>query len=148
MKVFKWVALFLGIVTLIVIFTESMKFMSNKKHLNGIELVGRIVSSENFGESRRVSELRIIESSTSIFLPDDRRFAIEICDSTARIIYSPGDMVFGEFYENKDFFLVGSIIKFNIEGDGWIREFRNGIEVNKVKALKYTRPYNLKPFCD
>lgn len=117
-----------------------------QEYLNGITLKGTVVSKRNFDNYITVCVIQVEHSSKTCYLGEDDRMIIEICDTTARIIYRNAVKIGRKFFE-ENYFPLGSKIEFNVDNDGWIRELDNGKQVNRIRAFWYKRPIGLDELC-
>lgn len=117
----------------------------NRKYYDGIELIGTITKNQDYGPFT-ICYLDVNYTNNKYYQVDEDLFVIEICDSIARIIYKRSKVVFKKTYQ-KQIFLENSTLHFNINNDGWIREFRNDTEVYKRKCWPIKRPQDLDDFC-
>lgn len=147
MKSKKWFILAVILFFVIVVIRIEWRFNKTRMALNGIEFTGDIIDKEDYGDNTTIIYLKLTNSSVSEFFTEGDYFVTEICDTVARIIFTPGTRVNGKTLKYNNYFEIGSTVKFNINGDGWFREYRNGQEVNSSRVVRKKRPYELNPFC-
>jgi hypothetical protein len=133
------------IVILIIVARENWYIEKNKEMIEGLQVVAVVESNVDYG-IYTICYLKIESSSCQNYNSKTDAFIVELCDSIGVLIYKRNKRVLGRMYQQQ-IFLEGSKLYINQNNDGWIREYRENIEVYKRRCIAYNPPSEFLGVC-